>query len=99
MATVIDLINDDPRKAARHPEKANRPDSPIQRKPDWIRVKAPGSPLWAETNRIVKEHGLVTVCEEAGCMDRDGRRSLANKADFVIVDFSPCKLLQDNRAG
>jgi len=67
MATVIDLIKDDPRKAARHPEKANRPDSPIQRKPDWIRVKAPGSPLWAETNRIVKEHGLVTVCEEAGC--------------------------------
>jgi len=67
MATVIDLLKDDPRKAARHPEKANRPDSPIQRKPDWIRVKAPGSPLWAETNRIVKEHGLVTVCEEAGC--------------------------------
>jgi len=67
MATVIDLIKDDPRKAARHPEKANRPDSPIQRKPDWIRVKAPGSPLWAETNRIVKEHGLVTVCGEAGC--------------------------------
>jgi len=67
MVTVIDLLKDDPRKAARHPEKANRPDSPIQRKPDWIRVKAPGSPLWAETNRIVKEHGLVTVCEEAGC--------------------------------
>ena len=67
MATVIDLLKDDPRKAARHPEKANRPDSPIQRKPDWIRVKAPGSTLWAETNRIVKEHGLVTVCEEAGC--------------------------------
>ncbi len=67
MATVIDLLKDDPRKAARHPEKANRPDSPIQRKPDWIRVKAPGSPLWAETNRIVKEHSLVTVCEEAGC--------------------------------
>ncbi len=67
MATVIDLLKDDPRKAVRHPEKANRPDSPIQRKPEWIRVKAPGSPLWAETNRIVKEHGLVTVCEEAGC--------------------------------
>ena len=70
MATVIDLLTNDPRKAAaaaRHPEKAKRPDSPIQRKPDWIRVKAPGSPLWAETNRIVKEHGLVTVCEEAGC--------------------------------
>ena len=69
MATVIDLLNDDPRKnsAPRHPEKAHRPDNPIQRKPDWIRVKAPGSKGWAETNRIVKEHKLVTVCEEAGC--------------------------------
>ncbi len=69
MATVIDLLNNDPRKkdAPRHPEKAHRPDNPIQRKPDWIRVKAPGSKGWAETNRIVKEHNLVTVCEEAGC--------------------------------
>ncbi len=72
MAVVLDLLNDDPRKKAgadapRHPEKAHRPDSPVLRKPDWIRVKAPGSPKWAETHRIVKENGLVTVCEEAGC--------------------------------
>jgi lipoic acid synthetase len=40
---------------------------PRQRKPDWIRVKAPGSKVFAETKAIVKEHGLVTVCEEAGC--------------------------------
>ena len=62
MTLVLDLVN-----RPRHPEKAHRPDQPIQRKPDWIRVKAPGSPKWAETNRIVKENGLVTVCEEAGC--------------------------------
>ena len=73
MAVVFDIDKDPRRRAAggeeraRHPEKAHRPDSPIQRKPDWIRVKAPGSPRWAETNRIVKQHGLVTVCEEAGC--------------------------------
>ncbi|MGY2049546.1 lipoyl synthase [Methylobacterium sp. JK268] len=65
MAVVLDLLAHDTRP--RHPEKAHRPDQPIQRKPDWIRVKAPGSPGWAETNRIVREHGLVTVCEEAGC--------------------------------
>ncbi len=52
---------------SRHPEKAHRPDQPVARKPAWIRVKAPGSAQWAETRRIVKEHGLVTVCEEAGC--------------------------------
>jgi lipoic acid synthetase len=51
----------------RHPEKAHRPDQPVLRKPDWIRVKAPGSPLYAETRAIVREEGLVTVCEEAGC--------------------------------
>ncbi|WP_407522989.1 lipoyl synthase [Methylobacterium oryzisoli] len=65
MAVVLDLLHNDARP--RHPEKAHRPDQPIQRKPDWIRVKAPGSPGWAETHRIVREHGLVTVCEEAGC--------------------------------
>ena len=37
------------------------------RKPDWIRVRAPGSPVWAETRDIVRENKLVTVCEEAGC--------------------------------
>ncbi|MBX9739372.1 MAG: lipoyl synthase [Beijerinckiaceae bacterium] len=74
MALVIDLLNNDPRRksggpgaAPRHPEKAHRPDQPVLRKPDWIRVKAPGSAKWAETNKIVKENGLVTVCEEAGC--------------------------------
>ncbi len=51
----------------RHPEKANRPDTPIQRKPDWIRVKAPTSAGYAETKAIVRAHGLATVCEEAGC--------------------------------
>ncbi len=51
----------------RHPEKAHRPDQPALRKPDWIRVRAPGSPEWAATQKIVRDHKLVTVCEEAGC--------------------------------
>lgn len=72
MAVVLDLLNNDPRRkpeqgAVRHPEKAHRPDTEVLRKPDWIRVKAPGSPAFAKTRSIVKEHGLVTVCEEAGC--------------------------------
>ena len=37
------------------------------RKPDWIRVKAPVSPGYGETQRIVRANGLHTVCEEAGC--------------------------------
>ena len=51
----------------RHPEKAHRPDNPSPRKPSWIRVKAPGSPGYRETHRVIREHNLHTVCEEAGC--------------------------------
>jgi len=65
MAIVLDLLNADSRP--RHPEKAHRPDQPVLRKPEWIRVRAPGSPQWRETQAIVKENKLVTVCEEAGC--------------------------------
>ena len=51
----------------RHPEKAHRPDMASPKKPDWIRVKAPGSPAFLATQRIVRANGLHTVCEEAGC--------------------------------
>jgi lipoic acid synthetase len=66
MVVVIDTV-DTTGARPRHPEKAHRPDAPILRKPEWIRVKAPGSPVFRETTDIVREHGLVTVCEEAGC--------------------------------
>jgi lipoic acid synthetase len=36
-------------------------------KPPWLKVKAPGSPEYLETRRIVKENRLHTVCEEARC--------------------------------
>jgi lipoic acid synthetase len=66
MVVVIDTLETRANRP-RHPEKAHRPDAPILRKPEWIRVKAPGSPVFRETTNIVREHGLVTVCEEAGC--------------------------------
>jgi lipoic acid synthetase len=66
MAVVVDTISVPPGRP-RHPEKAHRPETPALRKPDWIRVKAPGSPGYAQTRRIVRENGLHTVCEEAGC--------------------------------
>lgn len=64
MPVVLDLIKN-PRP--RHPEKAHKPDSPILRKPDWIRVKAPVSAGYLATHKIVRDNGLHTVCEEAGC--------------------------------
>jgi lipoic acid synthetase len=54
-------------RSQRHPEKAHRPDTPVLRKPDWIRVKAPTSEGYRKTRDILRENRLVTVCEEAGC--------------------------------
>src|SRR6516225_8704995 len=51
----------------RHPEKVHRPDAPVLKKPDWIRVKAPVSKGYADTQKIMRDNGLHTVCEEAGC--------------------------------
>jgi lipoic acid synthetase len=75
MVTLLDTVSPNktqPSQAKpRHPEKANRPDTLRKPKPDWIRVKAPGtgrdSGVYNATREIVKEHNLVTVCEEAGC--------------------------------
>ncbi len=54
--------------ALRHPEKAHRPDQPVwQRKPAWIRVKAPVSREYHATRQIIRAHNLHTVCEEAAC--------------------------------
>ncbi len=51
----------------RHPEKAHRADNPSPGKPSWIRVKAPNSPGYFATRNVIREHGLHTVCQEAGC--------------------------------
>jgi len=51
----------------RHPEKVNKPVNLSPRKPAWIRVKAPTSKAYGETRRLMREHGLNTVCEEASC--------------------------------
>ncbi|HWA22116.1 MAG TPA: lipoyl synthase [Caulobacterales bacterium] len=66
MANLIDSRAGGPPQH-RHPEKRNRPESPLLRKPDWIRVRAPNGAGFAATRDIVRAQGLVTVCEEAGC--------------------------------
>ena len=64
MVTVLDTVST---QRPRHPEKENRSETPLLRKPEWIRVKAPVSRGYAATRAIVKEHKLNTVCEEAAC--------------------------------
>lgn len=52
----------------RHPDKAHRPDNPVQRtKPDWIRAKAPTGEGYKNTHQIMRNLNLTTVCEEAAC--------------------------------
>jgi lipoic acid synthetase len=63
MTVVIDHTSSPPR----HPEKVHRADTAILRKPEWIRVKAPGSKEYSATRAIVREFDLHTVCEEAAC--------------------------------
>ncbi len=66
MVVVLDTVNAPPARP-RHPEKARRPDAPLLPKPAWIRVKTSVSKGFGETHGVVREHGLHTVCEEAGC--------------------------------
>jgi lipoyl synthase len=63
MTTNPDLLD----RAKRHPEKQRRPDQPMGKKPDWIKVKAPQGNVYNETREIARQFKLTTVCEEAGC--------------------------------
>ena len=67
MATLINRGANPETTTVRHPEKARRAETPVLRKPPWLRVKAPGSAEYNATRKIVKSKGLHTVCEEAGC--------------------------------
>ena len=51
----------------RHPEKVNKPISPIKKKPSWIRSKLINSQEFFLTKSIVNQYKLKTVCQEANC--------------------------------
>jgi len=56
-----------PQSEAAKPESAERESGSRQRKPDWIRVRAPLSKEYGETRALMRELNLNTVCEEAAC--------------------------------
>jgi len=51
----------------RHPEKINKPNNPLKKKPNWIRSKILNSKEFFLTKSIVNQHQLITVCREANC--------------------------------
>lgn len=68
----------------RHPEKQHRPDNPIKKKPDWIRVKAPMSAEYNDLRKMMRNMSLTTVCEEAACPNM-GECWTQKHASFMIL--------------
>ncbi|RZT87010.1 lipoic acid synthetase [Pseudonocardia sediminis] len=73
-------------------------ETPIERKPPWIRTKARTGPQYTELKSLVRSGGLHTVCEEAGCPniyecweDREatfliGGEQCTRRCDFCQID-------------
>ncbi|MDO9151856.1 MAG: lipoyl synthase [Methylotenera sp.] len=57
---------------------------PIQRKPEWIRMKAPDGVRYQEIKRVLRENNLHTVCEEASCPNI-GECFSSGTATFMIL--------------
>ena len=55
-----------------------------RRHPDWVKVRAPGSPNYLRLKRILRDHDLHTVCEEARCPNI-GECWGHNTATFLIL--------------
>ncbi|MCC7319786.1 MAG: lipoyl synthase [Rubellimicrobium sp.] len=71
----------------RHPEKAHRPDNPQPKKPGWIRVKAPTSEGYKATRNTLRDNGLHTVCEEAGCPNVGECWSVGHATMMIMGDI------------
>lgn len=73
-------------------------ETPIERKPDWIKTKARMGPEYTQLQALVKDEGLHTVCQEAGCPnifecweDREatfliGGSQCTRRCDFCQID-------------
>ncbi len=78
--------------------EARNAETPIEKKPDWIRTRATMGPEYTELKGLVKSGGLHTVCEEAGCPnifecweDREatfliGGDQCTRRCDFCQID-------------
>ncbi|MBV1854912.1 lipoyl synthase [Catellatospora tritici] len=78
--------------------EARNAETPIERKPEWIKVKAKMGPEFTQLHSLVKREGLHTVCQEAGCPniyecweDREatfliGGDQCTRRCDFCQID-------------
>jgi len=83
-------------------------ETPIERKPPWIKTRARMGPEYTNLKALVKREGLHTVCEEAGCPnifecweDREatfliGGEQCTRRCDFCQIDTGkPAELDRD----
>ena len=88
--------------------EARNAETPIERKPSWIKTKATMGPDYTELHALVKREGLHTVCQEAGCPnifecweDREatfliGGDQCTRRCDFCQIDTGkPAELDRD----
>ena len=73
-------------------------ETPVERKPPWIRTTFRTGPEYLQISNLVKEQGLHTVCQEAGCPniyecweDREatfliGGEQCTRRCDFCQID-------------
>jgi lipoic acid synthetase len=47
--------------------EARNSETPIERKPPWIKTRLRTGPAYTELKKLVQREGLHTVCQEAGC--------------------------------
>jgi len=78
--------------------EARNTETPIERKPEWIKTRAVMGPEYTELHALVKREGLHTVCQEAGCPniyecweDREatfliGGDQCTRRCDFCQID-------------
>ncbi len=78
--------------------EARNAETPIEKKPSWIKTKAVMGPEYRDLQRLVKDEGLHTVCQEAGCPnifecweDREatfliGGDSCTRRCDFCQIE-------------
>ncbi|MEO6702628.1 MAG: lipoyl synthase [Jatrophihabitantaceae bacterium] len=88
--------------------EARNAETPIERKPEWIKTRAVMGPQYTELRQLVKAEGLHTVCQEAGCPniyecweDREatfliGGEQCTRRCDFCqIATGKPAELDRD----
>ncbi|RKS74689.1 lipoic acid synthetase [Actinomadura pelletieri DSM 43383] len=88
--------------------EARNSQTPIERKPDWIKTRLKMGPQYRELSGLVKAEGLHTVCQEAGCPniyecweDREatfliGGDQCTRRCDFCQIDTGkPAELDRD----